>query len=44
MRADAKQLARAGYTYIGRLYSEMDCQMYKTRHPITNDMGRSNHK
>ena len=23
---DAKQLARAGYTYLGRLYSEMDCQ------------------
>ena len=28
MRVDAKQLARAGYTYIGRLYSEMDCQAF----------------
>ena len=31
MRADAKQLARAGYTYIGRLYSEMDCQAFVER-------------
>lgn len=28
MRVDAKQLARAGYTYLGRLYSEMDCQAF----------------
>lgn len=25
---DAGQLARAGYTYLGRLYSEMDCQAF----------------
>ena len=25
---DARQLARAGYTYLGRLYSEMDCQAF----------------
>lgn len=28
---DAKQLARAGYTYLGRLYSEMDCQAFVER-------------
>lgn len=31
MRVDARQLARAGYTYIGRLYSEMDCQAFVER-------------
>ena len=31
MRADAKLLARAGYTYLGRLYSEMDCQAFVER-------------
>lgn len=27
----AAQLARAGYTYLGRLYSEMDCQAFVER-------------
>ena len=28
---DARQLARAGFTYLGRLYSEMDCQAFVER-------------
>lgn len=36
---DAKQLARTGYTYLGRLYSEMDCQEFIER--CLKDCGRS---
>ena len=31
MRVDARQLARVGYTYLGRLYTEMDCQAFVER-------------